>query len=158
VRGAGRKAEHRRVRRGADRPADDVSGDDLLRDRLAGDLLLQEPLELESALAMSGENDRALARTADERIEGGRHVVVSNVQSLLRVITLEQERAERRLAVAWGPDLPGGIEGARLALNEQARAELGVAPGLQRRVPPVAFEIGRGMDIKDRRAAARAAG
>ena len=55
---AGRKAERGKVGTRADRPADDISGDDALGDRLPGDLLSKQPLEVERALAVAGKDDR----------------------------------------------------------------------------------------------------
>ena len=60
-RSTGREAERRQVCARADRPADDIGRDHSLRDRLARDFLLQQPFEVERALAVTGEDDRRVA-------------------------------------------------------------------------------------------------
>src|SRR3954452_21105262 len=102
---------------------------------------------------MAREDDRTVAGLADKFVERGRNIAVGEIERLLRVLALQQKRAERRLAIARRPHLAGRGEGARLALDEEAGAEFRVATGLERRVPPVAIEIGRRMDVEDRRAA-----
>ena len=102
---------------------------------------------------MACEDDRPVAGLADEFVERGRHVTVSEIERLLRVLALQQECAERRLAVSRRPHLAGRSERARLALDEEAGAEFGVAAGIQRRIPAVTIEIGGRMDVEDRRAA-----
>ena len=89
----------------ADRPADDIGSDDPLRDRLAGDLLLKQPLEVQRALAVAGEDDRPVAGFLHELVEGGGDVAIGQVERLFRVLALEQEGAVGRLAVARRPDL-----------------------------------------------------
>ena len=110
------------------------------------------------ALAVRGENDRPLASIGDEAVECGADIAIGEVERLLRVVALQEERAECRLAIARRPDLARAVERARLALDEQPGAELGIAAGLDRRVPAVALEIGRWMDVEDRRIAGPAAG
>src|SRR4030095_14246734 len=139
----------RQVGRRADRPAYDVSRYNAPRDRLSGDLFPQESLEVQGALAMTREDDRPFARLRDEAIEGRRDIVVRKVERCLRVLTVQKECPERRLAVTGRPDLSGAVERARLASDEEPAAEFGVADEVERRIPAVALEVSRRMDIKD---------
>src|SRR6266496_3510742 len=80
---ARREAEHRLVRRRADRPTHDVSGNDAPGDRLARDLLLEQPLELECALTVSREKDWTAAGLFDEPVKCRGDVLISEVERLL---------------------------------------------------------------------------
>src|SRR5207253_7248402 len=102
-----------------------------------------------------GEDDRTVARLPNEFVERGGHIAVGEIERLLGIFALQQECAERGLAVARRPDLTSCGESARLALGEQARTELGVAARVERAVPAVTLEIGWRMDVEDGSAAGR---
>jgi hypothetical protein len=88
----------------------------------------------------------------EELVEGRDYVRIGEVERLVGVVALEQERAERRLPIARRPDVAEAAERARLALNEEFRLASGFAAFLavaDRRVPPVPFQIGGWVDVED---------
>ena len=61
---------------------------------------------MERALAVPGEDDRrAVGLRGEEHVERREHVAIGEVERLGRVLALEQEGAERGLAIARRPDV-----------------------------------------------------
>ena len=74
---------------------------------------------MQCALAVAGEDDRHFRIALEELVERRGDVRISEIERLLGVLVLEEERAEGGLAIAGRPDRPGVVEGAGLALDEQ---------------------------------------
>ena len=73
---------------------------------------------MQCALAVAGKDDRRIRIAFEELVERRCNVRISEIERLLGVLVPEEERAERRLAIARRPDCPGVIERAGLALDE----------------------------------------
>jgi hypothetical protein len=107
---------------------------------------------VQRALAVPGEDDRPACRLrGEEGIKGGEHITIGEIERPGRILTFQQEGAERRLAISWRPDVGNRIERAGLALDEQPSPRPGIAAGVERRVPAVALEIGGRVDVECRR-------
>src|SRR6476646_5566959 len=103
---------------------------------------------MERALAMPGEDDRRIGwRLPHKRVEGGGDIAIGEIERGIGVLAVEQERAISRLAVARRPDLPGAIERARLALDEQSRAPIRIR--VERSVPAIGRQISCRVDVEN---------
>ena len=147
---AWRQAHRRQVSGDAQRPADDIGGDQPTLERLAA--IGEQPRQMERALAVAGEDDRRVQwRLPQELFEGRAHIAIGEVERLLGIGAAQQERAVSGLAVARRPGLGDVAEGARLGLEEEGLARIGIpARRLQRSVPAVALEIGGRVNIEQR--------
>src|ERR671912_107534 len=105
---------------------------------------------MQCALAVAGKDDRRIRVAFEELVERRGNVRISEIERLLGVLVPEEERAERRLAIARRPDRPGVIESAGLALYEQQVPVIALAMTRKRCIPPIALEIGRRVDVEDR--------
>src|SRR5688572_11797155 len=82
-------------------------------------------------------------------IEGGGNISVGEAEGLVGVVAVQEERAVGCLAVARRPDLPGAVERACLALDEESVACAALRLS-ERSIPPVAAQIGGRVDVEDR--------
>src|SRR5918993_4217934 len=105
---------------------------------------------MQCALAVAGKDDRRIRIAFEKLVERRGNVRISEIEGFLGVLVPEEERAERRLAIARRPDRPGVIESAGLALYEQQVPVIALAMTRKRCIPPVALEIGRRVDVEDR--------
>jgi aspartyl-tRNA(Asn)/glutamyl-tRNA(Gln) amidotransferase subunit C len=102
------------------------------------------------------QDDRAvLVHLPQERLERRRHVAIGEAQRVARLLRRGQERAEGRLPVAGDVDVADLVERARLAADEDARAEARLVVRLHGRVPRVARDERGRVDEEHRRASAR---
>src|SRR3546814_20594877 len=108
VRGfAGGQAEGGQVGVAADRPADDIGRDDAPGDRGAGNAVLDERFDMQRALAVAGEDDRAgFGLRGQKGVERLFDIAIGGVDRLARGDTVAgEEGAQRRLAIARGPEI-----------------------------------------------------
>ncbi len=104
---------------------------------------------MERALAVSGQDDRAVAGFLQELVERDHHIAICEVERLSGFRLVGQEGAERRLAIARRPDRPDLVEGACLGTQEQLGD--GICLGVvDRTVPMRRVDVGCRVDEEDR--------
>ena len=104
---------------------------------------------MKRALAVSRPGSSVRRVLFQEFVEGRQRRPNKRDRAPFGIFAIEEEGSVSSLAVSRRPDAPGAGQCARLALDEQPRAEIAFA-ALKRGIPAIALKIGRRMDVEDR--------
>ena len=111
---------------------------------------MQQPRRVEGALAVARDNERAAIVLVRDKVKGPQNIGISQSESLVRVLTWTEERAQRRLPVLGHVDAAATVEHAHL-MAQHALVELsaGEPRCVVCGVPGRIVEEGRRVDEED---------